>query len=66
VTDWDLAAATEIACDSIVFANAVCAPPGSEAGQPDAGSGIADRCRSVPDRQTGPWRSPPHRVLPVR
>jgi hypothetical protein len=44
VPDWDLAAATEVACNSIVFATAVCGTEGSaEAGRSAAGSGIADR-----------------------
>jgi hypothetical protein len=54
VPDWDLAAATEVACDSSVFATAVCDTEGSaEAGRSAAGSGIAERRRSVPGRQTG-------------
>ena len=54
VPDWDLAAATEVACDSIVWATAACGTGGSaEAGRSAAGSGIADRRRSVPDRRTG-------------
>jgi hypothetical protein len=51
VPDWDLAAATEVACDSIVFASAACGTGGSaEAGRLVAGSGIA----GLPSLGAGP------------
>ena len=54
VPDWDLAATSEVDCDSTVFTAADCGTEGSSvASGSAAGSVIADRRSSGPGRQTG-------------